>query len=87
MKGAIASFRGSHKRKSPNQMIVVIDGIENREKAQALVGKGVKWIAPGKTKKELAGKVSGAHGKKGAVRVTFDTGMPGQSLGEQVLIE
>ncbi len=68
-------------------MILVVDGVSDKEKAQALVGKTVIWVAPGKNQKQLKGKVSSVHGGKGAVRAIFETGMPGQSLGEQVTIE
>lgn len=87
MDGVINSFRGSARRKKGNQMIVIVDGITSKDKAQALVGKTITWTSPGKNKKQLKGKISAAHGGKGAVRAIFETGMPGQSLGEQVKIE
>jgi large subunit ribosomal protein L35Ae len=68
-------------------MIIHVDGITDKAKAQALVGKSVIWTSPGKAKKQLKGKVAAAHGGKGAVRAIFETGMPGQSLGEPVRIE
>jgi large subunit ribosomal protein L35Ae len=53
-----------------------------------LVGKKVEWHNPeGKDKKVISGKVSVAHGGKGALRVVFERGMPGQSLGTKVKIE
>ena len=87
MDGRISAFRGSFRRKSGNQMIVLVDGVSDKEKATALVGKTVVWTAPGKQKKQLKGKISAAHGGKGAVRAIFTTGMPGQSLGDVVKIE
>jgi len=87
MEGRISAFRGSFRRKSGNQMIVLVEGVSDKVKAQALVGKTVVWVAPGKDKKQLKGKVSAAHGGKGAVRAIFETGMPGQSLGSVVKIE
>lgn len=68
-------------------MVVLLPGVDKREKAEALVGKTVTWTSPGKTPKKLTGKVSAAHGNSGAVRVLFDTGMPGQSLGQKVKVE
>lgn len=65
-------------------MIILVDGIDNREKAEKLVGKKVEWNAPGKNKKILTGKVASAHGRKGAVRAIFETGMPGQAIGQKV---
>ena len=46
MEAHIASFRGSVKRRSTNQMILVVDGITSKEKANALVGKTAVWTAP-----------------------------------------
>ena len=34
----------------------------------------------------MNGKVSAPHGKNGAVRAIFDTGLPGQSLGTPVTL-
>jgi len=87
MEGRISAFRGSFRRKRENQMIILVDGIDDKEKAKALVGKTVVWTAPGKNKKQLKGRISAIHGGKGAVRAVFETGMPGQSLGEVVKIE
>lgn len=87
MKATIAAFRGTRRKKSGNQMILIVDGVDSKEKAEKLVGKTVVWEAPGKQKKQLKGKVSAVHGGKGAVRVIFETGMPGQSLGQTVKVE
>jgi large subunit ribosomal protein L35Ae len=87
MEARISAFRGSFRRKSGNQMIIVIDTVTDKEKAKALVGKTVIWTSPGKSKKQIKGKISAVHGGKGAVRAIFETGMPGQSLGEVVKIE
>ena len=35
----------------------------------------------------IVGKITCTHGNKGAVRVVFDKGLPGQSLGQEVKIE
>ena len=84
MQGTIANFRSSRHRQTGNQMVVLIDGVDSREKADGLVGKEVTWKSP--AGKELKGKVSGAHGNSGAVKVHFTTGMPGQSVGKKVEI-
>jgi large subunit ribosomal protein L35Ae len=69
------------------QMIILVEGVDSKDKAEKLIGKSVSWEAPGKNKKVLKGKVSAPHGSKGAVRAIFETGMPGQSLGKKVKIE
>ena len=86
MEGLILNFRRSRHRTYGNQMIINVSGIDNKEKAAKLVGKTVSWTAPGKEKKEIKGKISAAHGNKGVLRVLFERGMPGQSIGNTVKI-
>jgi len=84
MEGVIANFRrGGHRQRS-NQMIISANGIDDKEKAAKLVGKTVVWKSP--AGKEIKGIVRKEHGNKGALRVLFETGMPGQSLGSKVSI-
>lgn len=66
-------------------MIIVAESIDSKENAQKYIGKAVVWKSP--AGKELKGKVASPHGNKGALRVIFETGMPGQSLGTNVSIE
>lgn len=87
MEGVISSFRGSHKTMTGNQMVIVVNSISSKDKAQSLVGKSVIYDCPGKQKKQIKGKVSNTHGNKGAVRALFEKGMPGQSVGQKVKIE
>ena len=84
MEGIIANFRKSMHVQKGNHMVVYIEGIANKEKAGSLVGKSVVWKSP--AGKEIKGRIAGAHGNKGAVRIIFDKGMPGQSIGEKVSI-
>ena len=83
----VSHFRGSFRRKKGNQLIVVVPGVDSRDKAQSYIGKTAVWTAPGKQKTQIKGKVSAVHGNKGALRVVFERGMPGQSLGQEVKIE
>ena len=85
MEGVIANFKGSHKSQVGNQMIVVAAGVDSREKADKFVGKNVVWSSP--AGKEIKGEVRSAHGNKGALRVLFESGMPGQAVGSKVKIE
>ena len=88
MKGVIAAFRGSHKTRRGNQLIVYPDSVKSKKEAVALEGKKVVWNNPeGKKKVTISGYVSKAHGGKGALRVVFEKGLPGQSLGTKVEIE
>jgi len=87
MEGTIVSFRRGRHTQNTRQMIIIVDSIDTKEKAEKLVGKSVSWQAPGKQKKVLKGKISAAHGSKGALRAIFETGLPGQSLGKKVKID
>ena len=79
------NFRGGRHTQYDNQMIILVDEIDSKEKANALIGKKVTWSSP--AKKEIKGIVKAAHGCKGALRVLFERGMPGQSIGQKVKIE
>ncbi len=85
MKGIILSFRRGRHHQYNNQMIVLPKDINTREDAQKLIGKEVVFKT--QTGKEIRGKISATHGNKGAVRVVFEKGMPGQSLNQEVEIE
>ena len=85
MQGVITSFRRSRKRQTDNQMIILVEDTDSKEKAEKLVGKAVVFKTP--AGKELKGKISAPHGGKGCVRALFETGMPGQSLGKKVDIQ
>ncbi|MBI2541374.1 50S ribosomal protein L35ae [Candidatus Woesearchaeota archaeon] len=85
MEGVIVNFRGSRRVKSTNQMIVEVNSVDNKEKASKMVGKKVVWKTP--AGKSLTGKIASFHGNSGALRVIFETGMPGQSIGKKVDIE
>jgi large subunit ribosomal protein L35Ae len=87
MAGIISHFRGSFRRKKGNQLIVVVPGVDDREKAKSYIGKTAVWTSDGKAKTQIKGKISSAHGNKGALRVVFERGLPGQSLGQEVKIE
>ena len=85
MEGVIANFKGSHKTQVNNQMIILAKGVDSKDKAAKLVGKNVVWTSP--AGKEIKGEVRSAHGNKGAVRVLFEKGMPGQAIGTKVKVE
>jgi large subunit ribosomal protein L35Ae len=66
-------------------MVVHAEGVDSKEKAKSLVGKTVVWKSP--AGKEISGKVTAPHGGKGAVRVLFEKGMPGQAIASRVEIK
>ncbi|MBS3143676.1 50S ribosomal protein L35ae [Candidatus Woesearchaeota archaeon] len=83
MEAVISSFRRGRHTQYTNQMIINAD--MNKEKAKELIGKKVIWTSP--AKKEIKGVIKTTHGNKGCLRVHFEKGMPGQSLGTKVRIE
>lgn len=85
MEGVIVNFRGSHKTKYDNHMIIKVDKVSNREGAKKLKGKGVIWKTS--SGKEIKGKIASEHGNSGALRVIFEKGMPGQSIGKKVEVK
>lgn len=84
MEGLIANFRRSRHVQTNNQMIILVNNITKKEDSKKLIGKKVVWKTS--TGKEVAGKVASSHGNKGALRVIFEKGLPGQSLGQKVQI-
>ena len=87
MEGVIVSFRRGRTTQNTRQMIILVDGVDSKEKAEKLVGKSVSWQTPGKTNKSLNGKITAIHGGKGAVRSIWETGVPGQALGTKVKVQ
>ncbi len=84
MKATIVNFRSSRHRQTYNHLVLNVEGIDSKEKAEKLVGKTVVWTSP--AGKEIKGKISAAHGNKGAVRAIFEKGMPGQAVGSEVVV-
>jgi large subunit ribosomal protein L35Ae len=83
MEGIISNFRQGRHHTYGNQMVVVVNSIDNKNDATKLVGKKVVWHTG---KKDITGEIRSAHGNSGALRVLFETGMPGQSVGQKVSI-
>jgi len=84
MEGLILNFRGGRHTQRNNEMIVKVSSIDSKTKAEKLVKKTVEWTTP--SGKKIKGTVTSAHGNKGALRVRFEKGMPGQSISTKVRI-
>lgn len=84
MEGLISNFRRNRHTTSSNQMIILVEGVADKEAAAKLVGKTVTYDTG---KKKITGEVRSSHGNKGALRVLFETGMPGQAIGAKVSIQ
>jgi len=85
MEAIINGFRHGRKTQSPDQIIAIVPSVKDREAAQKLVGKKLTYTT--ESGKKMVGTVRAAHGNSGAVRVMFDTGMPGQAIGQKATIE
>ena len=81
MIGTIVNFRRGKHITSNNQMVVKPEASSSKDDAVKLVGKKVAFNTG---KKDMLGEVVSAHGNSGAVRVKFETGMPGQAIGQKV---
>jgi large subunit ribosomal protein L35Ae len=84
MEATIMNFRSGRHTQTTNQMIVKIDGCDTKEKATKFVGKKVVWTSP--AGKKINGEIRAAHGNSGALRVLFEKGLPGQSIGRKVAL-
>jgi len=85
MNGVVVNYRSSKHRQKDNYMVVLPENCDSKAKAEKLIGKAVVWTSP--AKKEITGKITNVHGIKGAVKVLFEKGMPGQAVGSKVRIE
>ena len=83
MNGVIVNYKGGKHTQVGNQMIIEVEGVSTKEDASKLVGKTVTYNTG---KKDIKGEVRSAHGNSGAIRVLFETGMPGQAIGKAVAI-
>ena len=85
MEGTVANFRqGRHTQKNKH-MILLVNGVSTKEKAEKLIGKKVEWTSP--AGKKLYGEIRAAHGCNGAVRAIFEHGLPGQAVGTKVKVD
>ncbi len=83
--GKILQFRRGRHTIKERHFLIEIPKVENKKDAEKLIGKEVLWKSP--AGKEIKGKVSGAHGNKGVVRVIFEKGLPGQAITTEVEIK
>jgi ribosomal protein L35AE/L33A len=84
MEAVVMHFRQGRHHQNTRQMILKV--ADTPEDAEKVVGKTVTWTSP--AGKELKGKISALHGRKGNVRAIFaEAGLPGQSLGQKVKVE
>jgi len=84
MKGTVIQFRRG--RHVIHERHFLLDfGLKNKTEAKKLAGKQVEWKSP--AGKIIKGKISDSHGNSGLVRAIFEKGLPGQSIGTEVIME
>jgi large subunit ribosomal protein L35Ae len=83
-KARIIQFRRGRRTIHEKHMLIEIEGIDSKEKAEKFIEKKVEWKSPGN--KTISGKIAATHGRKGVVRAIFETGLPGQSIGTELKI-
>jgi large subunit ribosomal protein L35Ae len=78
MKGTILSYRRGRHTQNVNQVLIELENVSSREKAEEFLKKKVIWKSP--SGKEIKGQIIGLHGNKGVVRAKFETNLPGQAI-------
>ena len=79
--GRIMNYRIGIRTQMSRECLIQFTDVVSAAQAGQLMGQKVVW--KGENKKFI-GKIVGFHGKKGAVRVKFKKGVPGQALGTTV---
>ena len=81
IRGRITNYRTGPKSQTSKECLIEFETVNSEALACKLIGQKVAWKS-GNSK--IFGKVRGAHGKNGMVRVRFSRGVPGQAIGTLV---
>ena len=79
--GRITNYRIGIKTQASRECLIEFETVDSASLAGKLVGQKVTWKS-GSSK--IVGKIMGAHGRNGMVRVRFSRGVPGQAIGTLV---
>jgi large subunit ribosomal protein L35Ae len=79
--GRITNYRIGIRTQASRECLVEFQGIASASLVGKLVGQKVAWKNGNSM---LVGKIMGAHGRNGMVRVKFNHGVPGQAIGTKV---
>ncbi len=83
-KGKFVSYRrGKHTLRN-KQVLIKMNGIDDRKEAARFIGRQVTWTSP--MGNLLMGCIVGVHGRRGVVRARFKNGLPGHALGSELTI-
>ena len=78
MNGKILQYRRGRKTQYKYQMVVEVEGVDDKAKAEKLLGKKVFYTST--SGKKINGEVTRVHGIRGKVVARFERGLPGQAL-------
>jgi large subunit ribosomal protein L35Ae len=76
--GRITNYRIGIKAQQPKECLIEFNNVDSASAAGKLIGQKVVWV---NGKKTQTGKIVGAHGRNGMVRVKFARPVPGQAIG------
>jgi large subunit ribosomal protein L35Ae len=79
--GRITNYRTGIRAQYPKECLIEFDNVNSASLAGKLIGQKVVWM---NGKSQFNGKVVGAHGRNGMVRVKFARPVPGQAIGTTV---
>ncbi len=83
MEAVVVSYRKGRRANHPQQAIVSVKGVKDRDSAKKLVGKRIKAFT--KKGKEVIGTVTGAHGNSGRIRARFSKNLPAELLKAEIV--
>ncbi|MBN1646179.1 50S ribosomal protein L35ae [Candidatus Woesearchaeota archaeon] len=89
MEFIIAHYAQNRHTTHGNSMIAVNSTVKTRADAEKAVGRKAMFSYTDRqnNQKTITGKVASAHGNKGAIRILFEKGMPGQAIGKKILVQ
>jgi len=76
--GRITNYRTGPKSQTSKECLIEFAGINSDGLAGRIVGQKVTWK---NETKSMIGRITGAHGRNGMVKVRFKHGVPGQAIG------
>jgi ribosomal protein L35AE/L33A len=76
--GRIVNYRTGPKSQTSSECLIEFETVNSGSLAGKLIGHKVTWK---NGNNRFIGKIRGAHGKNGMVRVRFPHGVPGQAIG------
>ncbi len=83
-KGIILGFRKGPKTQNPNQVLVRVPDLDG-EGVRKIIGYTVEYVD--KYGNRYIGTVIRHHGSNNVVRVVFKPNLPGQAIGDRVIIK